>query len=189
MSPTPAKCNTSTPARVQKPVASCDRRAHRRRGRIRGFTLVELTVILLLIGILSVAAIARMDSMRTFEERSEYDTVRSALQQARKAAIAKRRYVCVQTSASALTLTIDANPPESTSPAFTGMCPFATALPLPQPDSRCAAANVVCLRRTSLTATAATFQFDALGRAAASVSLTVTGYPALSVEAETGLVY
>jgi MSHA pilin protein MshC len=158
-----------------------------RRGH--GFSLVELVVILLLVGILSVAAVARMDSISTFGERTEYDTVRAALQYARKAAIAKRRYVCVQTTASALTLTVDTNPPESTSPAFSGACPFGAALPLPQPDASCATPNVVCLRHTSLTATSGTFQFDALGRSTASVHLTVSGYAPITVEAETGLVY
>jgi MSHA pilin protein MshC len=156
---------------------------------VRGFSLVELVVILLLIGILSVAAYARLDSSKVFGERTEYDMVRAALQFARKQAVAKRRYVCVQAAASGLTLTVDGNAPESTSPPFSGSCPFATSLPLPQPDSRCAATNVLCLRNTSLASSAASFQFDAQGRAASSVTLTVSGYPAVTIEAETGLVY
>jgi MSHA pilin protein MshC len=156
--------------------------------RARGFTLTELVTILLVIGILAVAAVARMDSMRVFGERTEYDTIRSALQSARKSAVAKRRYVCVQAAASGLTLTVDANPPESTAPPFSAACPFPTALPLPQPDSDCAA-NAVCLGNTSLTASTGTFQFDPLGRAAASVILTVSGYAPITIEAETGLVY
>jgi MSHA pilin protein MshC len=159
------------------------------RRRSRAFTLTELITILLVIGILAVAAVARMDSMRVFGERTEYDTVRSALQFARKSAVAKRRYVCVQTAPGALTVTVDANPPESTSPPFSSACPFGTALPLPQPDSSCGAANVVCVRNTSLSASAATFQFDPLGRAAASVNVTVSGYAPIIIEAETGLVY
>ena len=167
----------------------------------RGFSLVELVVILLLIGILSVAAIARTDSMRVFDERSDYDMVRSALQHARKAAIAKRRYVCVETSASGLTLTVDTNPPEATTPAFDGDCPFGAPLPLPQPDTRdlpcpVSASNVLCLSSSSLSASIQAFQFDALGRAAASVTVTlssatppVSSYPPIHVEAETGLVY
>jgi MSHA pilin protein MshC len=154
----------------------------------RGFTLTELVVILLLIGILAVAAFARMDSMRVFGQRSEYDSVRSALQFARKQAIAKRRYVCVQTAANGLTLTLDIAAPEATSPAFSGSCPFGAALDLPQAGSGCAA-NALCLTETSLTASAAAFQFDALGRAAATVTVTVSGYPPVTVEGETGLVY
>lgn len=157
--------------------------------RPRAFTLTELTVVLLLIGILAVAAYARMDSMRVFGERTEYDAVRSALQFARKQAIAKRRYVCVQTAPSGLTLTLDTNAPEATSPAFSAACPFGAALPLPQADGSCGASNVQCLSNTSLTASAAAFQFDALGRAAATVTVTVSGYPPVTIEAETGLVY
>jgi MSHA pilin protein MshC len=153
------------------------------------FTLTELVVVLLVIGILAVAAVARMDSMRVFGERTEYDTVRSALQFARKSAVAKRRYVCVQAAPGGLTLTVDANPPESISPPFSAACPFATALPLPQPDSSCAAVNVVCVRNTSLSPSAGTFQFDPLGRAAATVNVSVSGYAPITIEAETGLVY
>ena len=155
----------------------------------RGFTLIELTVILLVIGILSVVAYARLDGATVLAQRSEYDAVRSALQFARKSAVAKRRYVCVQVAPASVTLTVDGNPPESTSPAFSGACPFGTALPLPNPDSGCAGTNVVCLKKTSLSSSASTFQFDAQGRTASGVSLTVSGYPAVNVEAETGLVY
>jgi MSHA pilin protein MshC len=181
-------------ASVEKRAPSPDARAAPRPPPCcaRGFSLVELIVILLLIGILSVAALARMDSMRVFGERSDYDMVRSAIQHARKAAIAKRRYVCVQASASALTLTVDTNPPESTSPPFAGACPFAAALPLPQPDTRdppCPASNVLCLRSTSLSFSNPALQFDALGRAAATATVTVSGYAPITVEAETGLVY
>jgi hypothetical protein len=35
----------------------------------------------------------------------------------------------------------------------------------------------------------AAFQFDALGRAAATVTLTVTGFPVVTVEGETGHVH
>jgi MSHA pilin protein MshC len=156
---------------------------------IRGFSLIELIVILVLIGILAVAAIARMDSSTVFAERTEYDMVRAAVQYARKAAIAQRRYVCVQAAAGGLTLTVDPAAPEATAPPFSGACPFAAALPLPQPDTRCPTANVACLAHTSLTSSAPAFQFDAQGRAAAGVTLTVTGYAPINIEAETGLVH
>jgi prepilin-type N-terminal cleavage/methylation domain-containing protein len=60
-----------------------------------GFTLVELIVILVVIGILAVFLLPNMRTMSAFKERGDYDRVVSALQYARKAAIAQRRYVCV----------------------------------------------------------------------------------------------
>jgi MSHA pilin protein MshC len=152
-----------------------------------GFTLTELVVMLLVIGILAAVIIPTMN-MNVFQERTEYDSVFSAIQYARKSAIAKRRYVCVAVSSSAVSLTLDPNPPEATATPFAGTCPFSTALALPAPDKNCAP-NQSCLKATSLTSTAAAFQFDALGRAAATVTVTVTGFPAITVEAETGHVH
>jgi MSHA pilin protein MshC len=127
-----------------------------------------------------------MSGMSVFRQRGEYDAVVSAIQFARKSAIAKRRYVCVSLSATAVSLTVDSNPPEATATPFGGACPFATPLPLPTPDSACAATNQSCLQATSISSPPPAFQFDALGRAAATVTVTVTGFPAITVEAETG---
>jgi MSHA pilin protein MshC len=155
-----------------------------------GFTLVELIVILVVIGILAVFLLPNMRTMSAFKERGDYDRVVSALQYARKAAIAQRRYVCVTPAAASLTLTIDPNPPESTATPFAGICPFANALQLPAPDPACGAANQTCLMATSIQSPVpAAFQFDALGRAAATVTLTVTGFPVVTVEGETGHVH
>jgi MSHA pilin protein MshC len=155
-----------------------------------GFTLVELLVILIVLGILAVFLLPNMRNLGTFQARGEYDDIVSALQYARKSAIAKRRYVCVTPATSGLTLTIDANPPESTATAFGGTCPFANPLPLPAPDSACGATNQTCLKATSIQSPVpAAFQFDALGRTAANVTLTVTGFPVVTVEGETGHVH
>ena len=152
-----------------------------------GFTLVELIVILLVLGILAVFILPRQN-MSVFRERADFDEVMSALQYARKAAIAKRRYVCVALSGTAVTLTIDPNPPEATAAAFGGSCPFATALALPVPDSRCTTSNQACVRATTLTSSAPTFQFDARGRASAGTTVTVSGYTPITIEDETGYV-
>lgn len=152
-----------------------------------GFTLVELTVILVVLGILAVFVLPRLN-LSVFRERVDYDKVMSALQYARKAAIAQRRYVCVAVASSAVTLTIDPNQPEATATAFSGTCPFGNPLALPVPDSGCGAANQACVRATTLSSSAAAFQFDALGRASPGATVTVSGYPPIQIEAETGYV-
>ena len=160
-----------------------------RRSRAAGFTLVELVVTLLLTAILAVVVIPRLTNMDALRQRAEYDKVFSAIEYARKAAIAKRRYACVSLSASQVSLTVDANPPEATATPFGGTCPFATALVLPSPDSSCAGSNQTCLKTTSISSTSNAFQFDARGRASATVVVTVSGYPSFTVEAETGYVH
>jgi len=155
-----------------------------------GFTFTELIVILLVIGILAAVAIARLSNLNIIQQRSEYDKVLSAVQYARKSAVTQRRYACVSISATAVSLTVDPNPPESTATPFGGSCPFATTLPLPAPDpTPLCAPNQTCAKTTSIASTSSTFQFDPRGRASAQVVITVSGFPSITVEGETGYVH
>ena len=155
-----------------------------------GFTFTELIVILLVIGILAAVAIAKLSNINVIQQRSEYDKVFSAIQYARKSAIAQRRYACVAVSATAVSLTLDSNPPESTATPFGGSCPFATALALPAPDpTPSCASNQTCVKNTSIASTSGSFQFDPRGRGSAQVVITVSGFPAITVDAETGYVH
>jgi MSHA pilin protein MshC len=155
----------------------------------RGFTLPELIVTLVLVGILAVFVLPKLTGMSAVRSRSEYDKVLSAITYARKAAVAQRRYACVSVSGTAVTLTIDPNPPESTVTPFGGSCPFATALNLPSSDKACSAANQTCLQYSTVSAVPTSFQFDALGRASTPVTITMSGYPDITVEGETGYVH
>jgi MSHA pilin protein MshC len=154
-----------------------------------GFTLTELIVTLLVIAILAVVAVAKLSNMNVVQQRAEYDKVVSAIKYARKSAIAQRRYACVSVSATAVSFTADPNPPEATAIPFGGTCPFANTLALPAPDASCAASNQTCVKTTSITSTSSTFQFDPRGRAAAQVLVTVSGFPTITVEGETGYVH
>jgi MSHA pilin protein MshC len=71
-----------------------------------GFTLVELVMIIVILGIIAVFAIPRMDTSgyRAVEFR---DKVVSALRYAQKTATSHRRMVCVAFTASSVALTID----------------------------------------------------------------------------------
>ena len=154
-----------------------------------GFTLTELITVLVIIGILAVFVLPKFTGMNVIQERTEYDKVVSALSYARKTAIAQRRYACVSLSAASVSLTTDPNPPESTATPFGGTCPFATAMRLPSPDASCPAGNQVCLKSTTISSTPSVFQFDPLGRASAVVTLTVSGFPPIKVEGETGHIH
>jgi MSHA pilin protein MshC len=155
----------------------------------RGFTLTELIVTLIVIGVLAVFVVPKLDGMSAMRQRTEYDKVVSAIAYARKAAVARRRYACVSVAGAAVTLTIDSNPPESTSTPFGGLCPFSTALDLAARDKDCSASNQTCLKYASMSATPSTFQFDPLGRASATVSISMPGFSPIKVEGETGYVH
>ena len=65
----------------------------------RGFTLVELVTILILVGILAVAVMPRFADRGDFDARGFYDGTLATLRYAQKSAVAQRRNVCVAFSA------------------------------------------------------------------------------------------
>jgi prepilin-type N-terminal cleavage/methylation domain-containing protein len=155
----------------------------------QGFTLTEMVVTMVIIGVLAVFLVPNLAGISVVQQRADYDKLTFALQYARKSAIARRRYACVALSANAATLTIDPNPPESTATPFGGTCPFGTALSLPSQDSSCSGTNQTCFKTISIAPSAGSFQFDPLGRASASVTIAVSGFPTVKVESDTGLVH
>lgn len=82
--------------------------------QVRGFTLVELITIIIILGILAGIAIPRFFDRNVFASRGFHDQVIATLRHAQKTAIAQRRFVCVQFSAvnatpGMVTLTTGAN--------------------------------------------------------------------------------
>lgn len=74
--------------------------------KTRGFTLIELIMILILTGVLAVAVMPRFFDRNTFDARGFQDEVLAALRFAQKSAIAQRRDVCVTFASNNVTLTI-----------------------------------------------------------------------------------
>lgn len=149
----------------------------------RGFTLIELVTTIVLLGILAVYALPKMD-ITIYGQRGFHDVLKGALQFARKAAIGKRRQVCVDVAGSTVSFSVVSTTPESGVAA----CPAATALTLPARDANCGAANQVCAP-AGVVLTGSSFYFDAQGRASAGVIFGSTGQPNVTVTQETGYVY
>lgn len=126
----------------------------------RGFTLVELVVIMLIVGIMAIAVVPRMDSLRGFDEIGFRDQVRATLEYARKSAVAGRRYVCVGVIAgnAGLVVTRDQSDPDITALAAVN-CNFALNLPGTQANT------IVAPTGIAFAGPAAAVIFDPLGRA------------------------
>lgn len=71
--------------------------------RHQGFTLVELIIVIVLLGILSAYAVPRIFNTTDFYARGFHDETLAYLRYAQKTAIAQRRTVCVDFSASGVT--------------------------------------------------------------------------------------
>ncbi|MGA8863489.1 MAG: type II secretion system protein [Gallionella sp.] len=74
----------------------------------RGFTLVELIMTMMIIGILAVAVAPRLLGTTVFQSRGFADQVQATLRYAQKQAIAQHQFVCVTFTGNSVTLTIGA---------------------------------------------------------------------------------
>lgn len=148
--------------------------------RLAGFTLIEMVMTIVIVGILAVVAIPRFFDIDIFRSRGFADQVQASLRYAQKIAVAQRRNVCVALTSGDITLTIasaggaasacDAN---LTSP--TGESPYKISTPSAS---------------AALSYSSANFSFDALGRTAAQQTISVGGATnPIIVEAETGYVH
>lgn len=80
--------------------------------RSRGFTLIELVTIMIMLGILAVVAIPRLESASSFRSVEFRDRVIAALRYAQKTATSHRRLVCVALTQKEVALDIDGSTPK-----------------------------------------------------------------------------
>jgi len=146
--------------------------------RAAGFTMVELIMVIVILGILAAVAMPRMDTSG-YRALEFHDMTVAALRFAQKTATSHRRMVCVAFTASSVTLTID----HDNSGACNGQ-----ALNLPGMNS-----NIVqSLDTTNAVITSGTpsgldFSFNADG-IGTDRSIAITGQTVISVVGTTGYV-
>jgi MSHA pilin protein MshC len=78
------------------------------RGLSRGFTMVELILVIAVAGILAAVAVPRMIGRTSFDTRGFADQLAATVRFAQKLAVAQRREVCVSLTANDATLWYDA---------------------------------------------------------------------------------
>lgn len=136
-------------ARRASPVVRCAVR------RERGFTLIELVMVMVMLGVLAVFAVPRVFNRNDFDARGFHDQTLATLRFAQKTAIAQRRTVCVAFTATTVTLT------RASTEASATCGPTPPPVPVPGPRGELvltAPANV------AFTAVPAGFSFDGLGQ-------------------------
>lgn len=143
-----------------------------------GFTLVELVVTLVVVGILAITALPRFANRADFDARGFFDGTLSILRYAQKSAVAQRRMVCVAFGAdSSVTLSVAAN--------FGGACDT----PLAGPNG-VAPYALVAPAGVGFAAVPGSFNFQPSGAASLGQNISVANLPgrSITVVAATGYV-
>ena len=150
-------------------------------GDSRGYTLVELITVVVILGILSAFAVPRFFDAQVFEERGFYEEVASALRYGQKIAVGSGCPVRVTITASSYDLkqqTVAANRCDPADASW--------AVPVMMPTGQAAAGSAPAgITLGPVT----TYQLDGLGQTDLGSNLTVTvGALSLTVQAESGYV-
>lgn len=149
-----------------------------------GFTLLELIVTMLIIGVLAIAVLPRFADRTIFDRRGFYDETLSILRYAQKSAIAQRRNVCVTFTGSTVTLTIAGT-------AGVGVaCTRNLAGPKGDTYTITAKSGVYFINTGGNAATPANFTFNALGEASIGQTFRISDFSEnITVEQGTGYVH
>jgi MSHA pilin protein MshC len=158
-----------------------------------GFTMVELIVVIVLIGIIGTIAVSRFFERSPFDAVAWTDQVRATLRYGQKVAIAQHRSVSVVLSADRVALCFDGAACEDRVLAPGGSNSGSSAT-----RTACGAADWMCAGRpegVAMTVPGTGFFFDALGRAGgaadAPLRIGIKGggvERAIVIERETGYV-
>lgn len=151
--------------------------------RQAGFTLVELIMVIVILGILSATALPKFFETNTFAERAFLADTLNAVRYAQKLAVATGCNVQVSISSNSYTLNRQGD-------SVSSSCPGGGTYSLPVLHPSTGASSYSGSESgITLTSSVASFVFNSLGSASSSAVLTIAGSKTISVVAETGYVY
>lgn len=153
-------------------------KSHVGRATSKGFTLIELVVVIMILGILAVSVLPRFSSLNEFDGAGFANQLRATLRYAQKTAIAQRRQAVVVYSAGAASICTQ---PNSATPSCAAADCTADVM-LPGGSFRAGPSAVVA---------GGTLCFDARGTpyGGGPFNIPVAGSGAIVIEAGTGYVH
>ncbi|MBI2313138.1 MAG: type II secretion system protein [Betaproteobacteria bacterium] len=161
--------------------------------RAKGFTLVELITVIVILAILAAVAVPRIFGGSAFESLGFTDETVAALRYAQKSAMAMQRTVCVNFTATSIELRFDPTDP----PAVGTNCLSPAGDPLSPPAGGTAPYQVTARGSAGFSPTPTSFRYDRLGRPvdgsgnplASNQTIAIAGARSITVEVETGYVH
>ncbi len=88
----------------------------------RGYTMIELVMVMVLVGVLSAVALPKLGVLNSVRDDTWRDSLVAGLRYASKSAVAQRRLVCANLTNTQLTLTVaSANPATSCGNSLVGL--------------------------------------------------------------------
>jgi MSHA pilin protein MshC len=148
----------------------------------RGFTLIELIMVIVILGVLAVFAAPKLFDSNSFTGRGFHDETSALLRFGQKTAIAQRRTVCVTVNATGVTMTMFVTNP---APATCAAATAAQAPPLTPPFIPQGGTGLTTVPSPLI------FQFTPLGSTdqASPIAITVANSTPITIEPSTGYVH